>query len=126
MDDNGIDLFDADSPVRLTLATLASRCPGLVSASARPPTGRGGVACGATGGVGLSAQPAGAGAGGQRLIGPALEPVGRRIPGRPCDLPAEYAEIMLSAEILDELNWRGLIAQSTDLDALAAELAPGR
>jgi tyrosyl-tRNA synthetase len=27
--------------------------------------------------------------------------------------------------ILDELSWRGLIAQSTDLDALAAELAQG-
>jgi tyrosyl-tRNA synthetase len=27
--------------------------------------------------------------------------------------------------ILDELNWRGLIAQSTDLDALAAEAARG-
>jgi tyrosyl-tRNA synthetase len=27
----------------------------------------------------------------------------------------------MSAEILDELDWRGLIAQSTDLDALAAE-----
>ena len=27
--------------------------------------------------------------------------------------------------ILDELNWRGLIAQSTDIDALAAEIARG-
>src|SRR4051812_27746769 len=27
--------------------------------------------------------------------------------------------------IIDDLNWRGLIAQSTDLDALAAELARG-
>ena len=27
--------------------------------------------------------------------------------------------------ILDELDWRGLIAQSTDRDALAAELAAG-
>ena len=27
--------------------------------------------------------------------------------------------------ILDELRWRGLIAQSTDLDALAAEAARG-
>ena len=28
--------------------------------------------------------------------------------------------------ILDELGWRGLIAQSTDLDALAAEAQRGR
>jgi tyrosyl-tRNA synthetase len=31
----------------------------------------------------------------------------------------------VSAPILDELGWRGLIAQSTDLDALAAEAARG-
>jgi tyrosyl-tRNA synthetase len=31
----------------------------------------------------------------------------------------------MSAEILDELDWRGLIAQSTDLDALAAETRSG-
>jgi tyrosyl-tRNA synthetase len=31
----------------------------------------------------------------------------------------------MSAEILDELGWRGLIAQSTDLDALAAETRRG-
>jgi tyrosyl-tRNA synthetase len=31
----------------------------------------------------------------------------------------------MSAEILDELDWRGLIAQSTDLDALAAETRRG-
>lgn len=31
----------------------------------------------------------------------------------------------MSAEILDELSWRGLIAQSTDLDALAAEAKRG-
>lgn len=31
----------------------------------------------------------------------------------------------MSAEILDELNWRGLIAQSTDLDALGAEAQRG-
>jgi tyrosyl-tRNA synthetase len=31
----------------------------------------------------------------------------------------------MSAEILDELAWRGLIAQSTDLDALAAETRRG-
>ncbi|HTM84934.1 MAG TPA: tyrosine--tRNA ligase, partial [Mycobacterium sp.] len=30
-----------------------------------------------------------------------------------------------SAGILAELSWRGLIAQSTDLDALAAEAARG-
>src|ERR1700761_6047852 len=30
-----------------------------------------------------------------------------------------------SFSILDELHWRGLIAQSTDLDALAAEAARG-
>src|SRR5437879_9561503 len=30
----------------------------------------------------------------------------------------------LSSMILDELGWRGLIAQSTDLDALAAEAPP--
>ena len=35
---------------------------------------------------------------------------------------AESAE---SADILDELSWRGLIAQSTDLDALAGEAARG-
>jgi tyrosyl-tRNA synthetase len=35
---------------------------------------------------------------------------------------AESAE---SAGILDELGWRGLIAQSTDLDALAGEVARG-
>ena len=33
--------------------------------------------------------------------------------------------ISRGASILDELEWRGLIAQSTDRDALAAELAPG-
>jgi len=31
----------------------------------------------------------------------------------------------VGAEILDELSWRGLIAQSTDLDALASEAARG-
>lgn len=31
----------------------------------------------------------------------------------------------MSTTILDELNWRGLIAQSTDLDALAGQLAAG-
>ncbi|RFD27346.1 tyrosine--tRNA ligase [Mycobacterium uberis] len=31
----------------------------------------------------------------------------------------------MSSSILDELGWRGLIAQSTDLDALAAELRRG-
>ena len=31
----------------------------------------------------------------------------------------------VGAEILDELDWRGLIAQSTDLDALSAEAARG-
>lgn len=31
----------------------------------------------------------------------------------------------MGAEILDELNWRGLIAQSTDLDALADEATRG-
>src|SRR6201987_4086239 len=31
----------------------------------------------------------------------------------------------MGAEIIDELPWRGLIAQSTDLDALAAEAARG-
>ncbi|ANW67810.1 tyrosine--tRNA ligase [Mycobacterium sp. djl-10] len=31
----------------------------------------------------------------------------------------------MSTTILDELNWRGLIAQSTDLDALAEQLAGG-
>lgn len=31
----------------------------------------------------------------------------------------------MGTNILDELQWRGLIAQSTDLDALAAELAAG-
>src|SRR3954468_2604611 len=32
---------------------------------------------------------------------------------------------MATANILDELDWRGLIAQSTDRDALAAGLASG-
>jgi tyrosyl-tRNA synthetase len=32
---------------------------------------------------------------------------------------------MGTPNILDELEWRGLIAQSTDRDALAAELAAG-
>ena len=32
---------------------------------------------------------------------------------------------MGTSNILDELDWRGLIAQSTDRDALAAELAAG-
>ncbi len=32
----------------------------------------------------------------------------------------------LSGDIIDELTWRGLIAQSTDLDALRAALAAGR
>ncbi|MGH3627385.1 MAG: tyrosine--tRNA ligase [Sciscionella sp.] len=31
----------------------------------------------------------------------------------------------MSTDILDELNWRGLIAQSTDLDALRRDLADG-
>ena len=35
------------------------------------------------------------------------------------------AESARSSGILDELQWRGLIAQSTDLDALAAEAARG-
>lgn len=33
---------------------------------------------------------------------------------------------MTTNGILDELAWRGLVAQSTDIDALAAELAAGR
>ncbi|HEX3706001.1 MAG TPA: tyrosine--tRNA ligase [Mycobacteriales bacterium] len=32
----------------------------------------------------------------------------------------------MTADVLDELAWRGLISQSTDLDALRAELAKGR
>jgi tyrosyl-tRNA synthetase len=32
----------------------------------------------------------------------------------------------VTADVLDELAWRGLISQSTDLDALRAELAKGR
>ena len=35
------------------------------------------------------------------------------------------AESPRSSGILDELSWRGLIAQSTDLDALAAEVQRG-
>jgi tyrosyl-tRNA synthetase len=35
------------------------------------------------------------------------------------------AECSRSSSILEELSWRGLIAQSTDLDALAAEAARG-
>ncbi|MGH3492301.1 MAG: tyrosine--tRNA ligase, partial [Sciscionella sp.] len=31
----------------------------------------------------------------------------------------------MSEHILDELSWRGLIAQSTDLDALRADLDAG-
>ncbi len=31
----------------------------------------------------------------------------------------------MGATILDELSWRGLVAQSTDIDALAAEIASG-
>ncbi|MBV9096637.1 MAG: tyrosine--tRNA ligase, partial [Frankiaceae bacterium] len=31
----------------------------------------------------------------------------------------------VAADILDDLAWRGLIAQTTDLDALRAELAAG-
>lgn len=31
----------------------------------------------------------------------------------------------MSGHIIDELTWRGLIAQSTDLDALRAALAEG-
>ncbi|MBO0854426.1 MAG: tyrosine--tRNA ligase [Nocardia sp.] len=31
----------------------------------------------------------------------------------------------MNADIIDELSWRGLIAQSTDLDALRAEIAKG-
>jgi tyrosyl-tRNA synthetase len=33
--------------------------------------------------------------------------------------------VTVGAEIIEELGWRGLIAQSTDLDALAAEAAEG-
>lgn len=60
------------------------------------------VAHGSTGGVGLPAKLAGTGPGSQRL-----ESCG------------------MSGMILDELSWRGLIAQSTDLDTLAAEAQRG-
>ena len=34
-------------------------------------------------------------------------------------------DLLMGTAILDELGWRGLIAQSTDIDALAAATTPG-
>ncbi|MDR7171727.1 tyrosyl-tRNA synthetase [Nocardia kruczakiae] len=45
-------------------------------------------------------------------------------PAQPIAPGAERWE-SVSADIIDELTWRGLIAQSTDLDALRAETAKG-
>ena len=120
MADNGVDLFAADSPVRLTLndtARCSFRAAGRRQPGRRPALAA--VVTGTRGGLGLPAQPTSAGAGRQRL---------RRRAVRSAAASASRSarrSMTVGAEILDELHWRGLIAQSTDLDALAAEAARG-
>jgi tyrosyl-tRNA synthetase len=85
------------------------------------------------GGLGVPSQPACTGPGRKRLTAPAsnVELAGQKVakphhksrPAGPGDQRLESCG--MSAEILDELAWRGLIAQSTDLDALAAETRRG-
>ena len=114
MGDNGIDLFDADASVRLDLGDgrdgltgprvgrQQGRRPSVADVAGRTPRS-----------VVVSAQPAGTGSRRKRLV--------RK--DRSCDSCGRYA--FGATPILDELDWRGLIAQSTDRDALAEALADG-
>src|SRR6201995_3316197 len=92
----------------------------LGSVSARPPTGRGGCGCPAR----RRAPPTGA-VHERRHRAPATDSTRR--PGRPSRVRLRDARrsITVGAEIVEELNWRGLIAQSTDLDALTKDAADG-
>lgn len=108
MTDNGTDLFSDESPVRLELATVA----------------------GSTAGPRVGVSKAADRAWRFWLTGhPEVSAFGAA-PGA-CDgavgLSAGHVreDSCMSTTILDELNWRGLIAQSTDLDALAGQLAAG-
>src|ERR1700743_2559123 len=92
----------------------------LGSVSARPPTGRGGCGCLAK----RRSRPIGA-VHERRHRAPATDSTRRR--GRPPRAPHIDARrsMTVGAEIVEELNWRGLIAQSTDLDALTKDAADG-
>src|SRR6201996_5187752 len=92
----------------------------LGSVSARPPTGRGGCGCPAR----RRSPPTGA-VHERRHRAPATDSTRR--PGRPSRARLRDARrsITVGAEIVEELNWRGLIAQSTDLDALTKDAADG-
>ena len=101
--DNGIDLFDARPRSRLELGAAERGWRAApASASARPPTARGG-----------SGSPV-----------PEVSSY-RRSPGPRTGDSHWCGKIGDMSDILDELSWRGLIAQSTDLDALARTLAAG-
>src|ERR1700760_3517516 len=92
----------------------------LGSVSARPPTGRGGCGCPAR----RRSPPTGA-VHERRHRAPATDSTRR--PGRPSRARLRDARrsITVGAEIVEELNWRGLIAQPTDLDALTKDAADG-
>ncbi|KOX12058.1 tyrosyl-tRNA synthetase [Nocardiopsis sp. NRRL B-16309] len=47
------------------------------------------------------------------------------MPGRPGHGPAYTTESNTVTDIIDELQWRGLVAQTTDIDALRKSLADG-
>ncbi len=109
MEDNGIDLFDAKSPIRLM---LGEKHDGVVRpARRRQQGGRSALAdCGWPGVPRC------------RSIAAAR---GHRLPAKATRCEKIGAVTSTGASILDELEWRGLIAQSTDRDALAAALAAG-
>ena len=107
MDDNGIDLFDAAQPGTAHAGARSVR-PSMdrESGSARRPIGRGG-----SGSPDAPKSRCTAAARGHR------RPAIATSTGR--------SSTMGTSNILDELDWRGLIAQSTDRDALAQHLATG-
>ena len=138
MSDNGIDLFGPASPVRRRLTRRAAQRPGPASGSVKPPTGHGG--CGWRAGrrrdLGLPPQPASAR---PRATATDRNGVERQLCARLLRKPHRKSTLIsrlargtsdlnasgMCAEILDELDCRGLIAQSTDLDALATETRRG-
>lgn len=63
LDDNGLDLFDPTSPVRLTLNAPQPAATGPGSGSAAPPTGVGGSGCPTTRRCRVTTQPPGTGTG---------------------------------------------------------------
>ena len=109
MTDNGIDVFDPASPVTVQLNEQHDAVSGPAcrrQSGRRPAVAI--MARRATGGIRIPAKSASAGPRRQRLEFCGMSP-----------------ESFGPTGILDELGWRGLIAQSTDLEVLAAEAQRG-